>query len=213
VLELLTGLGLATSSGLNAYIPLLLVGLLNRYTDLIKLPADWSWLSNGWTLAILAALLAVEMVADKIPVVDHVNDVIQTAVRPTSGGLVFGASASAQTVTVSDPGNFFSNHQWIPVLLGIVISFTVHVMKSVARPIINVSTAGFGAPVASTVEDVISVSMSLIAIVLPFLVLIGIGLLIWWFVTMRRRRKAKKAAARAAKAGARDGTTQPFPPI
>ncbi len=42
---------------------------------------------------ILAVLLAVEMVADKVPVVDHVNDVVQTVVRPTAGGLAFGAGS------------------------------------------------------------------------------------------------------------------------
>src|SRR5690349_19563738 len=110
VLESLTGLGLATSAGLNAYIPLLAIGLLARYTDLITLPSNWAWMENGWTLAIVAVLLAIEFVADKVPVVDHVNDVIQTFVRPTAGGLAFGAASSSSTVTVSDPGDFFSSH-------------------------------------------------------------------------------------------------------
>ena len=47
VFEVLTGLGLATSAGLNAYIPLLCIGLLARYTDLITLPQSWHWLENG----------------------------------------------------------------------------------------------------------------------------------------------------------------------
>ena len=196
--EILTGLGLATSAGLNAYIPLLIVGLLNRYTDLIPLPSTWSWLSNGWVLAILAALLAVEMIADKVPVVDHVNDVVQTAVRPTSGGLVFGASSSAQTSAVGDTGGFLSNHQWVPVVLGVLIALTVHIMKALARPLINLTTAGFGAPVVSTLEDFASVSMSLIAIILPILVLVGIALMLWGFVVLRRRRKRRRAAASAA---------------
>ena len=41
-------------------------------------------------------LLAVEVVADKVPVVDHVNDVVQTVVRPTAGGLAFGAGSDAR---------------------------------------------------------------------------------------------------------------------
>ncbi|HET6482361.1 MAG TPA: DUF4126 domain-containing protein, partial [Actinoplanes sp.] len=102
MLEALTGTGLAASAGLNAYIPLLTMGLLARYTDAIDLPTGWSWLANGWTLLILALLLAIEVVADKIPVVDHVNDVVQTVVRPTAGGLAFGAGSSSETVTVSD---------------------------------------------------------------------------------------------------------------
>src|SRR5688572_1166484 len=114
VLEALTGTGLAASAGLNAYIPLLAVGLLGRYTELIGLPSTWQWLENPWVLGILVVLLAVEMVADKIPAVDHVNDVLQTVVRPTSGGLVFGASSNAETMTVTDPAEFFTTSQWVP---------------------------------------------------------------------------------------------------
>src|SRR3954449_11801401 len=86
VLEALTGVGLATSAGLNAYIPLLAVGVFDRYTGLIDLPPSWQWLADGWVIAILALLLSIEVVADKVPVVDHVNDVIQTVVRPTGVG-------------------------------------------------------------------------------------------------------------------------------
>jgi uncharacterized membrane protein len=90
-MELLTGFGLATAAGLNAYIPLLTLGLLARFTDLVTLPAGWAWLENGWVMAIVAVLLVVEVVADKVPALDSVNDVIQTFVRPTAGGIVFGS--------------------------------------------------------------------------------------------------------------------------
>ena len=36
--EVLTGAGLAAAAGLNAYIPLLAIGLLSRFTDLVSLP-------------------------------------------------------------------------------------------------------------------------------------------------------------------------------
>ena len=85
-MELLTGFGLATAAGLNAYIPLLALGLLSRFTDLVTLPAGWSWLENGWVMAIVAVLLVVEIIADKIPALDSVNDTVQTFIRPTAGG-------------------------------------------------------------------------------------------------------------------------------
>jgi hypothetical protein len=192
VLELLTGTGLAASAGLNAYIPLLALGLLARYTDLIDLPAAWQWLSNGWVMAILAVLLAVEFVADKVPVVDHVNDVIQTVVRPTSGGLVFGAGSGAQTATVTDPGDFLSSHQWIPVVTGVLIALGVHGAKAAVRPVVNATTAGFGAPVVSTAEDATSIVMSLVAIVLPVLVLVLLLGMVIAFVALWRRRKRRQ---------------------
>jgi hypothetical protein len=195
VLEALTGSGLAASAGLNAYIPLLTMGLLARFTDAIDLPTGWAWLANGWVLVILAALLAVEMVADKIPVVDHVNDIVQTFVRPTAGGLAFGAGSSSHTVTVSDPGSFFGSHQWVPVAAGVLIALSVHTVKAVSRPVVNATTAGFGAPVASTLEDFSSVVLSVLAILLPVLVLVGLLLMVWagvWVVRRRRRRRAER---------------------
>jgi cbb3-type cytochrome oxidase subunit 3 len=213
VLELLTGVGLATSAGLNAYIPLLLLGVLGRFTDLITLPPGWTWLENGWVLAILTVLLAIEVVADKIPVVDHINDVVQTFVRPTAGGLAFGAASGAQTVTVSNPGDFFTSNQWVPIVAGILISFIVHSMKAAARPVINATTAGFGAPVASTAEDAFSVAMSFAAILFPFLIIFFLVFLLWVFFAMRRRRKRKKlekAEKEALTRAAHDGHTVEF---
>ncbi|XTZ15770.1 DUF4126 domain-containing protein [Micromonospora echinospora] len=193
--EILTGSGLAASAGLNAYIPLLTMGLLARYTDVITLPAGWQWLGDGWVIAILVVLLAVEVVADKVPVVDHVNDVVQTVVRPTAGGLAFGAGSSSETVTVSDPGQFFSSSDWVPVVVGVLIALGVHLLKSAARPIVNASTAGVGAPVASTAEDATSVVMSVVAILLPALVLVllvGLVVFVFWFLRRRADRRRRR---------------------
>jgi hypothetical protein len=199
VLEGLTGLGLATSAGLNAYIPLLCMSLLARYTDLITLPSSWAWMENGWVIAILAVLLAIEFVADKVPIVDHVNDVVQTVVRPTAGGLAFGAASGSQTATVTDPGEFFSSHQWVPIAVGVLVSLTVHSMKATARPVINATTAGFGAPVASTAEDITSVVLAIVAIVLPVLVLVFLIAMVVAFVLLMRRRRRRKEAKWQAK--------------
>jgi hypothetical protein len=212
VFESLTGIGLASAAGLNAYIPLIAIGVLSRFTDLITLPPGWQWLENGWVLAILAVLLAIEFVADKIPVIDHVNDAVQTFIRPTAGGLAFGATSGAQTVTVDDPGQFFTNNQWVPIVAGAAISLVVHVIKALARPVINASTVGFGAPVASTAEDATSIALSLVAILVPVLIilaLIGLIVMFWLVMRWRRRRRAEKAELRRLRAagGGRAGAT------
>src|SRR5690242_21210984 len=144
-----------------------MIAILDRFTNLISLPSGWEWLSNGWVMGLLTVLLAVEVVADKVPIVDHANDVVQTVVRPTAGGLAFGAGSGAQTVTVSNPGSFFGSHQWVPVAAGVLIALCVHGVKATARPVVNVSTAGFGAPVLRTIEDFGSALMSLLAILMP----------------------------------------------
>jgi hypothetical protein len=197
VLEALTGSGLAASAGLNAYIPLLTMGVLARFTDTVDLPSGWSWLSDGWVLVILAILLAIEVVADKVPMVDHANDVVQTVVRPTAGGLAFGAGSSSETVTVSDPASFFSSHQWVPIATGVIIALCVHGAKATSRPVVNATTAGVGAPVASTAEDFFSVVLSVLAILVPVLVLVALLLLVvaavWGFRRRARRRRQRAA--------------------
>jgi TRAP-type C4-dicarboxylate transport system permease large subunit len=66
-------------------------------------------------------------------------------------------------------------------------------MKAAVRPFVNVSTAGAGAPVASTAEDIFSVSMAFVAIIFPVLIIFFLIFLIWFFVSMRKRRKRKRA--------------------
>ncbi|MGH9002759.1 MAG: DUF4126 domain-containing protein, partial [Acidimicrobiia bacterium] len=96
MLASLTGLGLSAAAGLNAYIPLLLVGVLARFTDVITLPEPYRWIQSGWAIAIVSVLLVAELVLDKVAVVDHVNDVVQTLVRPTVGGVIFAATTAAE---------------------------------------------------------------------------------------------------------------------
>jgi hypothetical protein len=192
--ELLTGFGLATAAGLNAYIPLLALGLLSRFTDLVTLPHGWAWLENGWVMTIVAVLLIVEIIADKIPALDSVNDVIQTFVRPTAGGIVFGSGTAAQTAAVTDPGAFAHSGQWIPVVIGVVTALVVSLTKSAVRPAANVATAGVAAPVLSTVEDLTSVSLVFLAILLPVLVLVVVLALAWSAIRLLTRRRRQRAA-------------------
>lgn len=213
-MELLTGFGLATAAGLNAYIPLLALGLLSRFTQLVSLPAGWSWLENGWVMAIVAVLLVIEVVADKIPALDSVNDTIQTFVRPTAGGIVFGSGTASQTAAVADPGAFAQSGQWIPVAIGAVTALVVSLTKSTVRPAANVATAGVAAPVLSTVEDVTSVGLVFVAILLPILVLVALLALIWGAFRLwrwrRRRGEAKVGANARTNAARRPAAVDPW---
>lgn len=191
VLELLTGLGLSTSAGLNAWIPLLAVGLLARFTPVLTLPPGWEWLSDEWVLGILAVLLVVELVADKVPALDTANDVLQTVIRPSSGGLVAGVGTSAQTLTVADPTGVFSDHGWVPVTIGVVVALVVHLAKAGVRVALNSVTLGLSAPVLSLTEDLTSTVLSLVAILLPVLVIVCLVGLVWggWRMVRRVRRR------------------------
>src|SRR3972149_3689377 len=89
--------GLSASAGLNAYIPLLVVALLARFTDLIKLSSPWDALTNEWIIILLVVLSAIEFFADKVPLVNHLNDLVQSFVRPAAGAILFAASAQVIT--------------------------------------------------------------------------------------------------------------------
>jgi hypothetical protein len=200
VFEALAGTGLAAAAGLNAYIPMLALGLLSRFTDLVALPSGWAWLENGWVLGVLGALLLLEVVADKIPAVDNVNDLVQTVVRPAAGGIVFGSGTSAQTAAIEDPAAFFTSGSWLPVAIGVVVALVVHLMKAGTRAAANAALAGLGAPVLSVAEDVASVALVVAAILLPALVLVALAALVVGgilLVRWGRRRAIERRAARA----------------
>jgi hypothetical protein len=190
MLATLTGLGLSAAAGLNAYIPLLLVGVVARYTDVLTLPPDFAWIENEWVIGVVALLLLAEVVLDKVAVVDHLNDVVQTFVRPAVGGVIFAATAAAQQV---DASPWMREHPWVGWLAGVAVAGLVHAGKASARPLVNATTLGVGTPVVSTAEDATSLGMSLIALFAPVLVLVGLLLLVLAMVLgfrrLRRRRR------------------------
>lgn len=198
MLEIVTGIVLAGAAGLNAYIPLLGLGLLSRFTELVQLPEGWRWLENGWALGILTALLVIEVVVDKVPALDSVNDVLQTVVRPASGGIVFSAGAASDTVAVTDPAAFVSSAQFWPFVLGVVVALIPHLLKAIARPVLNLVTAGFGAAVASTLEDLGAVVLTLLAVIVPLIALCALVLLLVLLIRRLRRALAARRDRRAA---------------
>ncbi|MFI6577382.1 DUF4126 domain-containing protein [Nocardiopsis sp. NPDC050513] len=201
----LTGLGLSSAAGLNAYIPLLVVGLLARFTDLVPLGSTWSWLEHPVTLICLTVLLVVELVADKVPALDSLNDVVQTVIRPSSGGITFGAGAASvelSDLSVTASGAAAGDGvDWSSVLAGVAVALVLHVLKSVSRPVVNTLTGGVGGPVASVVEDVVSVVTAILAVLIPILILVVFPLLVLtgvWAVRRRRRLRARRREARDA---------------
>lgn len=178
VLNLFTAFGLSSSAGLNAYLPLLVVALTARFTNLITLKAPWTALESWWVIGVLTVLLLIELVVDKVPAVDTVNDAIQTFIRPIAGAVLFAASAGV----VSD------THPVLAMICGLLVAGGVHAVKATARPVVTASTAGTLNPVVSTAEDVLSLVIAVLAIVLPIIGFIVLLLVIFWLIRRRRRR-------------------------
>ncbi len=173
-MDIFTAFGLSASAGLNAYIPLLVVAFVARFTDWIELSSPWSTLQTWWVIAVLIILSLVEFFADKAPAVNHINDIIQTFVRPVAGAVVFAASAQVAEV-----------NPIVAMIAGLLIAGGVHVAKSAAvRPAVTATTAGAGNVPVSFAEDVLSTILSILAIVIPVLiaaiVILFVSWLIWW---------------------------------
>ena len=190
---------MSAAAGLNAYIPFLVVALIARFTDDITLPVGYEWIESTWAIGIGAALLLAEVILDKIPAVDTINDTIQTFIRPSMGGLIFAATTAAAQL---DNSTWMKENPWVSVVLGVLISGLVHTGKMAARPAINVGTVGTGAPVVSTLEDISSLSLSLIALIAPVLVILALALLawllIWMWLRVRRWRRTRRDPAYTA---------------
>lgn len=192
----LTGAGLSAAAGLNAYIPFLVVALLARFTDVIDLPSGFGWVSSGWSIAICLVLLVTEIVVDKIPALDSVNDALGTVVRPASGAVVFAATAAAANL---DNSTWMVDHPWVGLIGGSIVAGIFHTGKAAARPVANAGTAGFAAPVLSTAEDVTSVVLSMAAVFAPILALV-ILLAVAWMLWRLWRRVADLRERRLARA-------------
>jgi len=186
-----TAFGLSGSAGLNAYLPLLIVSLLARFTPLVQLREPWTALTSWWTIGALVVLLIVETVADKVPAVNHINDVIQTVIRPAAGAILFAASSNALA----------DIHPVLAVVCGILVAGSVHLVKSAAiRPAVTVTTAvpsGGAATVpaniiVSTLEDIVAIVASLLAVLAPFILalvlLIAVVTIAWWLLNQQRAR-------------------------
>jgi len=181
-----TAFGLSASAGLNAYIPLLVISLLARFTDLIELSPPWNALESWWIIGLLIFLSLIEFFADKVPAVNHINDAIQTFVRPVAGALVF--AASARVITDVNP--------IISLAAGLLVAGGVHAVKSLAvRPAVTATTGGAGNVPVSVMEDFISTVLSILSIVVP--ILIGSILILFtaWVVWLMWRRSNSKSAA------------------
>lgn len=196
MLEVVTGLSLASAAGLNAYIPLLGMALLSRFTNLIELPTAWAWLEGNWAMGIIGALLVIEVIVDKVPALDSVNDVLQSLVRPASGGMVFTAGTASTTAAVSDPSTFVHSSAFWPFVIGVLVALIPHVLKLVARPVLNTMTAGLAAPVMSTIEDALAVVVTVLAIIIPLAALALLALAVVFGVRRITRMRSERAAKR-----------------
>ncbi len=158
LLSLLSAGGLATAAGLNAYLPLLTVGVLARF-NLIQLNAPFDLLTHPLVLLILAALAVLDFAGDKIPTVDHALHAAGLIIHPMAGAILFVAANSAVGTV----------HPLLAALCGLIVAGITHLLRASTRPVVNIATGGTATPVLSMLEDGVALLLSILAVVLPLL--------------------------------------------
>lgn len=157
-----TALGVSAAAGLNAWIPLLTIGLLSRFTGVIELTGDWDLLEQTWLLVVLAAIGVADFVGDKVPAVDHVLHAAGTVIAPIAGTVAALAATGGEAS---------------PVVVAVLAIFTAefaHGTRAALRPVSTVGTAGAATPAVSAAEDTGSVALSVVALAAPVLAALAV---------------------------------------
>lgn len=191
-LAVLLGLGLSASTGLNTFIPLLLLSAAARFNIAgIDLGDKFHWLTSDIGLTVLIIAAVAEIVADKVPAVDHFLDVVGTFIRPAAATV---ATASVLTGVHVDPT--------VAAITGFIIgtptALGFHTLKAGTRVASSAATFGCANPVLSVIEDVVSFGFSILAIFVPILVpvaLLLIGLVLWKVVQSARAANAASVSS------------------
>ena len=176
------GILLAASAGLRAFLPLLGLGLAARLLDW-PVAESMQWIATDAALIGLTVAALAEIVADKVPAVDHVLDMIHTVVGPLAGALVAFTAWGDLPAPVG---------MILALALGVPLAGGVHLVSATTRVKSTALTAGTANPVVSAAEDGISISAIVIAFVAPVLALIGaivVLIVIGRFVSRRLARR------------------------
>lgn len=179
LIALATSLGLSTAAGLNAYLPLLTVGIFARL-GWIQLAEPFTLITHPLVLLIIAALAVLDFVGDKVPAVDSALHAAGLIISPIAGA-VLALAAQGEVATV---------HPMLVAGAGLVAAGGVQAARASARPVVTAATAGTGNPVVSLAEDGASLLLSVLAIFVPALAVVLV--LVLGFLLFRGFSRAAK---------------------
>ena len=184
---ILWGIALAATAGLRLFMPFLFVGVIARYAHV---PApdmlEWTATDAGFLLLLIATVL--EVLGDKIPVVDHALDFVATFLKPVAGfilpvALLYDASPMAAWT--------------LGIAAGAPIALGVHATKAGTRAVSSATTLGAGNPIVSFIEDALAVMILIFTVLAPVLAVALVVLLCVLAVRAWRRMRRRLRAARA----------------
>ena len=168
-------LGFSLAAGVNLYATVAVLGLASRY-GWVELPEQFKAFDNPWIIGIASALYLIEFVADKIPWIDSLWDSVHTVIRPIGGALIAVAA-------LGHASPFF---QVLTALVGATVAAGGHLTKAGARVAINTSPEPFTNWIASLLEDVFVVGLSLLTLKFPILALLVCAIILIGMVLLAR---------------------------
>ena len=161
------GIALAATAGMRAFLPLLVIGIaarLGRY----EISEGYRWLASDAALIVFGVAVVAETFADKIPIVDHALDTVQTVIKPAVGTM----AAAAMFVQLPP-----FEATVVGLLVGGTVATSVHLVKSKVRIASSLTTGTLLNPILSFVEDVVSTVIAAVAILAPLLALLFVALI------------------------------------
>ncbi|MEO5712577.1 MAG: DUF4126 domain-containing protein [Luteolibacter sp.] len=199
--QLGTALGLATLAGLNLYLTVFVAGLAVRFhwIELSGTYESMEGLGHPWVIGVAGGMFLIQFVADKIPWVDSIWDVVHTVIRPA--GAIFLALAVL--------GKMDPTAATIAALLAGGAALSTHGTKAGIRAFLNLSPEPVTNTVASIAEDgFVLGGLGLIGLfpTAAFFVFIAIVVLctaaaVWLWRAIFRLRRRLKAKDRSGDAG------------
>lgn len=183
ILPALLGLGLAAATGLRAFLPLLLLGIAARFQLFgVTLNEHVAWIGSDGALIALGLATAIELLADKVPILDHALSAIGTVTRPLAAILAAGSVFAGVDPMIAAVAG---------VIIGAPTALAFHAAQSGTRVASTATTGGLANPVVSVIEDLLAVGTVLLAFVAPLLVPLVLLVLLWliWRLVKAVRRR------------------------
>jgi Domain of unknown function (DUF4126) len=183
-------LGASVASGLRLYATVAVLGFLGR-SGAITLPSGLAILTHPWVIVVAAALYLVEFLADKIPIVDSIWDLVHTFIRVPAAGLLAWAALGGIGVA--------EHWRIIAALVCGGVALSAHGLKSSTRAVLNTSPEPVTNWLASLAEDGLTAFLLFLAVTYPLaaaLVAAGVVilavLLVTWMLRVLRRFLASR---------------------
>ena len=167
------GVGLAACCGFRIFVPLLIASAATKL-GIVGTMSGFEWISGWPALAGLSVATAVELGAYYIPWLDNALDTIATPLSIAAGTLLSTSFLDIDTPIL----------QWgLGLMLGGSSAGIVQVGTSLLRLGSTATTGGLGNPVVATGENIASLGLSILTVLLPLVAIIVVGVVVIFIIS------------------------------